>query len=91
VFHDSPAIGFLAHARKFGAALAEGKILAPAKSLEQMGQVVFNDYVDATLALGFLAVVLSMVVYGVLAVRKAVASDKPTAVETGVVETPSHA
>ena len=30
VFHSNPAIGFLAHARRFGSALAEGKVLAPA-------------------------------------------------------------
>ena len=45
-----PAIGFVTHALKFGGAAAAGKMLAPAKTLDQMGRVVFNDYVDAALA-----------------------------------------
>ena len=52
VFSPNPAVGFLAHARRFGDAMADGKILAPAKTLAEMGRVVFNDYVDATLAGG---------------------------------------
>ncbi len=91
VFHDSPAIGFLAHARKFGAALAEQQVLAPAKSLDQMRQVVFNDYVDATLALAFVAVVVSMLVYGLLTIRKSLASNQPTAIEVGAETEASRA
>ncbi len=83
VFDPSPAIGFLAHAHKFGTALADGKILAPAKSLDQMHQVVTNDYVDAALATAFLGVVVSMLIYGIIAIRKAALADKPTAIEVG--------
>ena len=54
MFADNPKIGFLAHAHKYQAALDKGEVLAPAKSLAQMQQVVFNDYVDATLAFGFI-------------------------------------
>lgn len=78
VFHDNPAIGFLAHARRFGAAVAENKVLAPAKTIEQMKQVVFNDYVDATLAFAFVCVVLAILFFAIVSVRKALASDAPT-------------
>ena len=32
LFHENPAIGFLAHAERFGNAVAAGQVLAPAKS-----------------------------------------------------------
>ncbi len=83
IFHANPAIGFLAHAKKFGAALADGKVLAPAKTLDQMTQVVINDYVDATMTGLFVLVVVAMLVYGAIAIWKALASDKPTAMEVG--------
>jgi carbon starvation protein len=42
---------------------------------------VFNDYLDATLAAAFAAVVVAMVIYGFLNIRKALATPKATAVE----------
>jgi carbon starvation protein CstA len=83
VFNPNPAVGFVSHALKFGASLADGKILAPAKSLSQMGQIVFNDYVDATLAAAFAALVLAMVVYGVIHCRRAMGDPKNTTHEIG--------
>ena len=46
-------------------ALADGKVLAPAKNVEEMARVVTNDYVDAGLTAIFIAVVLAMIVAGV--------------------------
>ena len=83
VFHDSPAIGFLAQAKKFGAAVADGKVLGPAKTMDQMNQIVFNAYVDAILAGAFVLVVVSMLFYGIVSIRKAMASTVPTAIEMG--------
>ena len=83
LFHPNPAIGFLAHASKFGDALAAGTILAPAKTVEEMNRIIFNDYVDAALCGLFIAVVLSMVVYGVVAIRKALANPNVTTREVG--------
>jgi carbon starvation protein len=83
VFHPTPSIGFLAHARVFGDALAAGKVLAPAKTLDDMSRVVFNDYVDATLAFIFVLVVVSMVIYGIIGIRKALGTSQATAVEVG--------
>jgi carbon starvation protein len=82
MFHDNPAIGFLAHARKFSDALAAGEILAPAKSLEQMNRIVFNDMVNASLCGLFMAVVLAMVIAGAVTIRRALADPKPSARES---------
>ena len=71
VFSANPRIGFLAQADKYGAALAKGELLAPAKSLAQMQQIVLNNRIDAGLALLFMSVV---VVVFVLALRTALAS-----------------
>jgi carbon starvation protein len=81
VFHSNPSIGFLAHARRFTDAIAAGKVLAPAKSVAEMSRVVVNDYVDATLAALFVAVVVSIVVYAIITIRKALATPTATAVE----------
>jgi carbon starvation protein len=83
LFHPNPAIGFLSHAGKFSDALAAGTILAPAKTVEEMNRIIFNDYVDAVLCGLFIAVVLSMVVYGILAIRKALANPNVTTREVG--------
>ena len=85
LFHPNPSIGFLAHAQVFGDALTAGKVIAPAKSIAEMGRIVLNDYVDATLTSLFVAVVLAMVVYGVISIRRAIGNPKSTAVEVGVV------
>ncbi|EQB08002.1 carbon starvation protein A [Novosphingobium lindaniclasticum LE124] len=63
LFSSDPAVGFLAHGAKFSGALERGELLAPAKSMEQMERIVFNDRVDAVLVAVFLAVVLSLMVF----------------------------
>src|SRR5262249_578794 len=63
VFSSNPAIGFLSHAQKFQDGLAAGKVLAPAKSLDDMRRVIVNDYVDATLAALFVAIVAAVTVF----------------------------
>ena len=83
LFDANPAIGFLSHARKFSAAVAEGKVLAPAKTLEEMQRVIVNDYVDAGLTAIFVAVVLAMIVAGVATIRKALADPNASTRETG--------
>src|SRR5690606_5177732 len=60
LFSSDPAVGFIAHAQKFSAALDRGEVLAPAKSLEAMEKIIFNDWVDAGLCALFLAVLLSL-------------------------------
>ncbi|HNI73850.1 MAG TPA: carbon starvation CstA family protein, partial [Accumulibacter sp.] len=70
VFNANPKIGFLALANKFQAALDKGELLAPAKSVEQMQQIVFNNYLDAVLAIFFIFVVVAILLYTIIACHK---------------------
>jgi carbon starvation protein CstA len=83
LFDANPAIGFLAHAKLFSAATAEGKILAPAKTAVEMQRVIVNDYVDAGLTAIFIFVVLAMIVAGANTIRKARANPLATTREVG--------
>ncbi|MCD5360645.1 carbon starvation CstA family protein [Chromobacterium aquaticum] len=85
LFHASPKISFLAHADKFSAAAAKGEVLAPAKNMAQMQQIIFNDYVDATLTALFMAVVIAMLVFSVNVIRKSLAVKWATAKEVPAV------
>jgi carbon starvation protein len=81
MFHSDWRIGFLAHAQKYSEALSRGETLAPAKNIAQMRQVIFNDYVNASLCALFVAVVLATVFYGVRAIADARRTAGPTARE----------
>ncbi|NHZ41942.1 carbon starvation CstA family protein [Massilia aquatica] len=85
IFHDNVRIGFVAHAHKFQAAIEQGVVLAPAKSMAQMHQIVFNDYLDASLAGFFMFVVLSVLVFGARTVFRARANAAPSSMETPFV------
>ncbi|MET0980925.1 MAG: carbon starvation CstA family protein, partial [Telluria sp.] len=85
IFHENVKIGFVAHAQKFQAALDQGQILAPAKSLEQMERIIFNDYLDAALAGFFMVVVLAVLYYGIRTVIDARKSGNPTVKESPFV------
>ncbi|WP_430420684.1 carbon starvation CstA family protein [Methylibium petroleiphilum] len=82
LFSDDPKVGFLAHARKFGDALAQGTVLAPAKSLDAMRHIVVNDYINASLCVLFMLVVVSTVFYAVKSILKALGNQTPTVRET---------
>ncbi|HXY97503.1 MAG TPA: carbon starvation CstA family protein [Steroidobacteraceae bacterium] len=82
-FSPNPKVGFLSHAEKFSQALNAQQVLAPAKSLEEMRRIIFNDYLDATLAILAVAIVLIVVVYGVLRIRQARGTPQSTAIEVG--------
>lgn len=82
VFHDNPKIGFLANANKYQAAVDKGELLAPAKSLDQMHQIITNNYVDAALSALFILLVLSILAYAIPACRRALSNNKPTTLET---------
>jgi carbon starvation protein CstA len=83
VFSPNPKVGFLSHAAKFGQALANQQVLAPAKSLAEMSRVIFNDYLDATLAALAVSIVVVVVGYGVVRIRQARATPRITAIEIG--------
>jgi carbon starvation protein len=82
IFHDDPKIGFLAHAKKFAEAIDKDQLLAPAKTIEEMHRVVFNDYVDATLCAIYIALVLSILGFAIKAIREARAADQVTTRES---------
>lgn len=65
LFDANPAIGFLSLAKKYSDALANGQILAPAKSIDQMQHVIWNAYTNATLTVLFLFVVFSILFYAI--------------------------
>jgi carbon starvation protein len=81
VFSPDPKIGFIALARKFGAAAAEGKVLAPAKSIAEMQRVVFNNYLDAAVCSVFVLLVVAMCAYALKICLNALSQARPTAVE----------
>jgi carbon starvation protein len=71
LFDADARIGFFSHISRFESALARGEVLAPAKSLVQMRQVIANDVVDAVLCAALMIVVASVAVMGLLAMRRA--------------------
>ncbi|AEJ00188.1 carbon starvation protein CstA [Nitrosomonas sp. Is79A3] len=78
IFDANPRIGFLAHANQYKDSVVEGIVLAPAKSLEQMQQVIFNDYMNASLAGLFMAVLISMLFFGIRTVLQVRTINHPT-------------
>jgi carbon starvation protein CstA len=85
LFHPDPKIGFLANAEKFGAALAKGEVLAPAKTLKDMERIVFNNQLDAALCVLFMTVVMLMLLFAIRAILAARRSATPTAQESEYV------
>ena len=71
IFSADPRIGFLAHADRYAAAAAERKVLPPAKNADQMAQIIFNDRIDAALAVVFIGLVLAIGAFGVLSCIRA--------------------
>ncbi|HVL02023.1 MAG TPA: carbon starvation CstA family protein [Dongiaceae bacterium] len=67
LFSPDVRVGFLSHAEKFRNALEQGQVLAPAKTLDDMGRIVFNDQVDAALCGLFAFCVIAMALVSVRA------------------------
>lgn len=68
IFSLDAKIGFLAHAKAYKDALAIGKLLPPSQSIPQMQEVITNDYINATLAAGFSAVLIYIAFCGIFAI-----------------------
>jgi carbon starvation protein len=81
LFDERPAISFIAHRGVFARALADGRVLAPAKSVADMNAIIVNDTVDAAICALFIAVVLAMIFYGVLAMVRGLSNPKPSTQE----------
>ncbi|ATE61473.1 carbon starvation CstA family protein [Thauera sinica] len=91
IFSDNPKIGFLALANRFNEAAAQGTVLAPAKSIEEMSRVAFNNQINAALCGFFMIVAVTMVIAAFGVIRKALASRTPTAMEAPVTYRPAVA
>ncbi|MER5619935.1 carbon starvation CstA family protein [Streptosporangium sp. NPDC002544] len=77
VFHDDPKIGFFAQRERYADALAAGKVIAPAKNLDDMQAVVVNSTVDGVLAAMFALLVIIVVCNAVVVCRRAILSRNP--------------
>jgi carbon starvation protein len=61
IFSGDPRIGFFAQRDRFQEALGAGEVLAPAKTLDDMHQVVVNSTVDGVLSVIFAALIIIVV------------------------------
>jgi carbon starvation protein len=61
VFSDDPKLGFFTQRDRFQEALDNGEVLAPAKSLDDMQQVVTNSTVDGVLAALFAVLIIIVI------------------------------
>jgi carbon starvation protein len=61
VFSPEPKLGFLSHARMIEARLAAGQLPAGAKTIEAAERMLFNDRLNAVVALIFMAVVILVI------------------------------
>lgn len=77
----SGPISFTAAAQKYAQAAADGKLLAPAKTVEEMQRIVTNNYVDAALTGIFMLLILAMLGFTIRAMVKAWGINHPTANE----------
>jgi carbon starvation protein len=88
VFSADPKIGYFTQRTNYENAIEQGKLLAPAKSMEQMQQVVTNSTVNGTLQALFATLVVVVVVNALFIWFKAVrAGGLPT---TEVPKVESH-
>jgi carbon starvation protein len=84
VFSPSPGLGFLAHARTFSETLARGELPRGVASIEAAQRMIFNDRLDAGVAIFFMVSVVIVITasanewYGVISGRKkAVSTEVP--------------
>jgi len=78
IFHEKPAIGFLAQANRFRKGIDEGVIIAPAKTVADMQTIVFSNQINAVLCGFFMLVAVTMLVAAFFVIRRALQSSVPT-------------
>ena len=81
IFSSDPGLGFLAQAAKFSDATANGAVIAPAKSMAQMHQIVLNARIDAVLCAFFISVSLTILGFSLRAIAIAYRNKSWTARE----------
>ena len=74
-------ISFTAAAQKYADALAAGTMLAPAKTVAAMQQIITNNRVDMILTAIFMVLVVVMTLFGIRAIMQAWKANRPTANE----------
>jgi len=74
-------ISFTAAARKYADALAQGRLLAPAKTAAEMERIITNNRVDMALTAIFVLLVITMVAVSLRAVLRGWRADQATARE----------
>ncbi|ARJ43566.1 carbon starvation protein A [Pantoea alhagi] len=82
IFHEKPAIGFLAQAKKFSTAIDNGTVIAPAKSVADMQTIVLSNQINAALCAFFMLVAVTMLISAFFVIRRALKSERPTTHET---------
>jgi carbon starvation protein len=83
LFDPNPAIGFFAQGAKYSAALAQGQVLAPAKTADEMARVIQNCYVNAGLTAIFIFVVVAVIGFGLATILRARSNPNITTREIG--------
>ncbi|MEV0375422.1 carbon starvation CstA family protein [Streptomyces sp. NPDC050636] len=88
IFSADPKVGFFAQRERYADALAQGELLAPAHSADDMRQVVTNSTVDGTLSVVFALLVVVVMADVVRIWTKALRS--PVALPTSESALGSH-
>ncbi|MFD1932637.1 carbon starvation CstA family protein [Nonomuraea mangrovi] len=77
VFSTDPQLGFFAQRARFQEALDRGQILAPAKSMDAMRQIVINSTVDGILAALFAILIIIVILDAARLWTQAIRSKEP--------------
>jgi carbon starvation protein len=81
IFDPNPSVGFLALAQKFSDAAAKGTVIAPAKTIDEMQRVAFNNNLDAAVCAFFVLLVVAMCIFAGKICLQALRQANPTARE----------
>ncbi|RWR03707.1 carbon starvation protein A [[Pantoea] beijingensis] len=91
IFHEKPAIGFLAQANRFSKGIADGVMIAPAKTIGDMQTIVLSNQINAVLCGFFMLVAVTMLISAFFVIRRALSSHQPTTHEsTTMLREDSH-
>lgn len=85
IFHENPKIGFLAQVNKFSDALAQGTVIAPAKTVADMHTIILSNQINAVLCGFFMIVAVVMLVASIRVIYRALQVDYPTVNESEAV------
>jgi carbon starvation protein len=77
VFSPDPGLGFFAQRDRYQAALDQGQLLAPAKSMDAMRQIVINSTVDGILAALFAVMIIIVILDAARVWVKAIRTREP--------------